>query len=371
MKTISRWVGPCRISRDNQSTSPILFDFTQHVKTILKNEVWNRKYSYGLKAGLKNTDIHSILSCNITIHPRFFSGLVNNDRHVETLKEICGPIPKHFRINNYKNWDHQDGLIIIETVYKMKDPGIPTVDDLTAYPIPNWNMDFVVVKEQFLAVIAELAAFFLATMKLTFVTEEPSITSRQIAAGGLLQVKNGRKGFFAPLPLNGFLHPLHIEMSKLNIINQNTEAFASIWHFNLWPIRRYLIGVDAFPVSMDNLLDLIYSLEGLFQKNSSSDFIKMMCIVHLCKTRNEAAKMREFLDLAYRIRNDVAHGEKSYDLFDKVTLGNKEILAQDVYWKMKKIVAGMIIFASRKLLADSQRTNLRFNMDDLFSKIFP
>ena len=80
--------------------------------------------------------------------------------------------------------------------------------------------------------------------------------------------------------------------------------------------------------------------------------------------------MKGLLDLAYRIRNDIAHGERSYDPYDRVKLNGKETLAQMIYWKMKNVVAVMIIEAISKLIHNEDMRNLRFNADDLIELTF-
>lgn len=80
--------------------------------------------------------------------------------------------------------------------------------------------------------------------------------------------------------------------------------------------------------------------------------------------------MKDLLDLAYRIRNDIAHGERSYDANDLVKLEGKEIRAQMVYWKMKSIVAVMLIKAISKLIDNEGMKNLRFTTDDFINLAF-
>lgn len=80
--------------------------------------------------------------------------------------------------------------------------------------------------------------------------------------------------------------------------------------------------------------------------------------------------MKSLLDVAYRIRNDIAHGERSYDPYDYVKLDGKETLAQMIYWKMKTIVAVMMIKGISKLLNNPEMRNLRFNTDDFINLTF-
>ncbi len=98
--------------------------------------------------------------------------------------------------------------------------------------------------------------------------------------------------------------------------------------------------------------------------------LKMTCVLHLSSNKKQAKKLKGILDLGFRIRNDIAHGERSYDLFDKVKIEGKEKLAQDIYWNLKVIVAQMIIIATSKLITNPDLRNLKLNEDDFLKLIY-
>ena len=95
-----------------------------------------------------------------------------------------------------------------------------------------------------------------------------------------------------------------------------------------------------------------------------------MCVLNLCNSKKEARALKNQLDLAYKIRNEIAHGGLSYDPFDKVKLEGIEILVQNVYWQTKRVVAVMLIKAISKLLHNRDLKNLRFNIDDFINLTF-
>lgn len=187
---------------------------------------------------------------------------------------------------------------------------------------------------------------------------------------GILYIKSAKKSYATHLRTSSFMHHILIETEKKQNIEKNLEALASIWHLNLWPLKRYLISVESNRITMDHLLDLLYSLEGLFHKNTSSDFIKTFCIVTLCKEKKYAVRLKEWLDLAFRIRNDIAHGERSYDSMDKLSFLGKEITAEEVYWEMKTIVVMMLMRAISKILNSEGMKNLKFSNEDLLDAIY-
>jgi Apea-like HEPN len=370
MATISRWVIPCYFTEEKRKTDPLIFDLTSHLKQMLLNEVWNRKFNYGGSSGLKNTVSTDIKSATIKIFPRFVSGYENEKRIPELIKKNCGKIPKHLKLKNYEEWPHYLGLVIIETEYISKTNNIPTKKDLTEDLIPNYEIDFCDKYDRHLAVLKELSSFFLAGLHLSFPTESVMMRNDNPINDGYFQISSGRQTYACKIATNAFMHEILIETSKLSNIHVNLNSLSSVWHYDLWSLNRYLRAVESDQVSIDNLLDLIYSLEGLFDKSTSAEFIKTMCLLNLCKTKKEAKSMKNLLDLAYRIRNEIAHGGLTFDPFDSIKLEGRDILTQTVYWKTKNIVAGMLIKAISKLLNNKEMRNLRFNVDDLINLSF-
>jgi hypothetical protein len=370
MTTISRWVVPSYFSEEKLKTDQLTFDLTEHLKLMLKNEVWKRKFDYGFSGGLKNTNSEEIKRATINVFPRFFSGLVNENRVPELIEKTCGKIPSYLNVKSYKEWSYINGFTIIEIEYNVKIRNIPTKKDLTEDFVPNYDMDFVEKYHQHLAVLKELSTFFLAGLHLSFPTQSIMMHTDQPTNDGFFQISSGKKNYACKVATNAFMHEILIETSKKNNIETNFRGLAAVWHYDLWPLKRYLNAVESDQISMDNLLDLMYALEGLFDKNTSSDFIKTMCILSLTNSRKDARSMKALLDIAYRIRNDIAHGERSYEPYEMVKFEGKETLAQQIYWKMKTVVARMMIKAISKLLNNPEMKNLRFNTDDFINLTF-
>lgn len=369
MGTISRWVVPCYFAEENRKVNSIEFDLTTQLKMILKNEVWERKFEYGFSIGLKNTNPDDIKRSVVKVYPRFVDGQVNEKRIPELIEKECGKIPAHLKIKNYKDWSHRNGFVIIEVEYNSTLRNIPSRRDLKG-PIPNYTMKFMESRDQHIAVLKEISSFFLATLNLTFPTQFAMQRDGNFVNDGFFLISSNRKTYAYEVATSAFMHGILIETSKRSLIETNLDGLASVWHHNMWALKRYLIAVESNQLSMDNLLDLIYALEGLFEKSASADFIKTMCLLSMCDTRKEARKMKNILDLAYKIRNDIAHGARSYDPYDKVNLEGQEITTQMIYWKMKGIVAGMIIKAISKLISNEDMKNLRFNSDDFINLAF-
>ena len=220
------------------------------------------------------------------------------------------------------------------------------------------------------ALLDEIGAFLLSGLNLLFTSKAVPMTQEFPINNGVLQFVSGEKKSFYHSPSSLFNHYIFIENSDLQNINFTFRVLCSVWHYNLWSLRRYLIAVESSRISMDNLLDLIYALEGLFEKNVSSDFIKTMCAVQLSPNKKEAKKLHSYISSAFYIRNEMVHGGRTYSPTDEIEFEGKTILAQDFYWEMKRIVGTMILRGIFKLNTNKEQRNLRYNADDLWEKIY-
>ena len=369
MSTISRWVVPCYFTEEKFQTEPIEFDLTEHIKKILSNEVWNRKFEYGFGNALKGVKIEEILKAKAIIFPRFISGNVNENRIQELIDNYCNNPSQGRNFNNYKDWSHHIGVAIIELEQSFDLEEIP-IDDSIRDDYLKYKETFLPHYHQAKAVLKELANFFLATLHLSFPSSSVMLPTENPLIDGFYQIESKGRMFLTKQASNAFMHEVLIETSKLSNIETNLTGLASVWHMNLWSLKRYLIAVDSDQIGMDNLLDLLFALEGMFDKSTSSEMIKTMCILFLCNSRKKAKEMKAVLDTAYKIRNDIVHGEKSYDSNDLIKIQGKETIAEAVFWEIKTIVASMLIHGISKLINNQEMRNLRFNHDDLINKIY-
>lgn len=187
---------------------------------------------------------------------------------------------------------------------------------------------------------------------------------------GILHINSFSKNFYTNFETSDYMHHVLIDEKRLESLKSNITGLSKVWHCNLWSLKRYLIAVKSNSLDMDNMLDLIYSLEGLFEKNTSSDFIKLFCIAKLCANKNEALLMKNKLDLVFKLRNDITHGGKYYRGYEKLNLNGKEILSQHLYWDMKEIVSTMLVHAINKLIKNRDMKNLVFKTDDFFQELY-
>lgn len=279
----------------------------------------------------------------------------------------CKNVHSYFKTDNYKDWHYALGLVVIEINLNYKSKDIPTKKQVQDF---NFNSDFLRTYHLHVALLKEISSIFLASLHLTYPTRSIMSWNDNPVNDGIFFISSGRKKYLTKLNTDSFMHHILINKNRLGDVQTNIDRLSSVWHLNLWSLKRLLISVKSNLISMDNLLDLMYALEGLFEEKTSSDFIKMFTVVSLCNDKKDAKRTKEVLDKAFRIRNEIAHGSSFYDGYEKLKIEGKEILSQDIYWEMKVIVIRMVINAIKKLKSTKGMKNLNFKSDDLFNLIY-
>ncbi|GMA65824.1 hypothetical protein GCM10025859_63370 [Alicyclobacillus fastidiosus] len=197
----------------------------------------------------------------------------------------------------------------------------------------------------------------------------PSFSDEHVG-GGLFEIESLGGIRASELTTAEFTFPVIFDSKTLGVFSNLLKQLSEKWHLNLWPIYRLCKAVNKEYVEMDSFLQLIFAFEGVFDKNASSDFMKLAVQILLASSRKEANEYRETLDRAFNMRNDCVHGSMSFSGMESVRIGNRNVLSQGVFWPLKRIASGMILVAFKKLIANPNMKNLRIVADDVLDKIF-
>lgn len=367
MSTKLQWIVPCYFDTDDSSDDEIILDITDDIKHILTLNISEKKVEYGFNYGLKTFVSDEVEKVLIKILPKFRSGFVETNRVQNYVFNNLGMIYSYFNVdNNYKNWHYSTGVVIIETQLTRKTliPSRDQIKNLNSIPY-----DFIQSYNQYKALQKEISFLFLSALHLTFPTTSV-MGLNSVFDGGIIHFKSKKRNFYEDLKTDVFMHHVLITKSRIINLKDNLSGIAKVWDCNLWSLKRYLISVESHVEDMDKLLDLVYAMEGLFEKNASTDFMKLFCIIHLTKNKNDAKKMKGILDAVFKIRNEIAHGGSHYRGYEYIKLNGKDVLSQDLYWEMKVIVSQLIILGINKILNNKEVRNLNFKIDDLYDKIY-
>jgi len=365
MTTKFLWVLPAFY--ETPTNDALIFDLTEHGKKILENKVWERGFDYGYTASLKNLDPNSLTYIGFTVSP-LVRGAYAASKSENIIRDVVGRVPDNTNLLAHVNLSWPRNFLIIEGNFKFETEIPKSIVDHDE-PVPT---EFIETFHRLVALMEELGALFRASAHLMFLSDYPIIPSmaNRHQGGGLVYMESQDKWIFDPWGTAVYTFPAIFIKPDLEYFNSMLALMADIWHLPLWPIHRFLKALNAEYIEMESLLDLLFALEGLFPKSASSDFIRVASALFLGKNRKESHQINEALERAFQIRNEVVHGAQYYTGFEKVNLEGREVLSQQVFWKVRRIVAGMTQEAILKLRRTEGMRNLRITTQDVLERVF-
>jgi hypothetical protein len=338
---------------------PFVIDCTAFARRIIENRVWERKFDYGRRIHENWLAPQSIVSCKITVSPQSGFHYISRDEAVAFVEKNCG-VSVSGELVDAAKLQASRNLIAIETICD-SSLAIPTSD-------VHLSEDFVIGFQHLHAFAVEIGAFFRASLHLTYASSCIVGWTKRSGAGGLTFILSGGSQCAEPNETDSFTCPCGI-LNDGQLAATMSEL-AEVWHLSLWPIHRYLRALPSQELEMENLLDLIFTLEGLFAEKTSSDMIRVTSAILVGNSKKRAIEINEILKAAFHVRNEVAHGGKYYDGLEPIELGGETVHAQDLFWMVRDIVAPMIRHALIKLRSTAGMKTLRFMPLDLIERFY-
>ena len=235
------------------------------------------------------------------------------------------------------------------------------------------SIEFIEWNHRAVALLTEIGELFRAAIHLTYHCEYPIIPTlaNKPQGGGLLCVAAEGRMKFHKWDIAVHTYPAIFLGEYLGEFESFLSDLSTKWHLPLWPIHRFLKALGAEHVEMENLLDLLYALEGLFPTNTSSEFIRVAVALLLSNDRKNAFQANEALQKAFQYRNSIVHGAEAMTGMETITLHGKETLSQRLFPAIQRITAGMIRVAFGKLQRLQDMRVLRISVQDVLEHVFP
>ena len=342
-----------------KSDDDLIRDCTKIVQSMLKNEVWTRGFDYGYSGALKGVKPDDILKVQVT---------VTKLKEQHCGQSLAATIPRFvpgFKKSQARKllWTGWRQNYLVTTIELARS--------FNESDKSNLSMEYVSTFHQAVAINKEVSALIKAALQLVFhCTHLPMHSSEERRAFGLVFIKSGGGLHVESSPSTTHTYPAILEPESTSDFEFVFQLLADRWHFPLWPVHRFLKALPDSFADVEGILDLLFALEGLFEKNASSDFMRLTCAV-LCSQRvSNARKVDEILKKAFLIRNEIVHGGKSYTGLEKHKASTGEKISWEIFWDLKTIVAGMIRLALEKLAASPDMRNLRILSDDVLARVF-
>ncbi|WP_460678971.1 hypothetical protein [Mucilaginibacter koreensis] len=376
-KHIFRWFFPTSM---RSRTSKFKFDITNDCKIFLSQpDYYQRKVKFDTQHSYDQAFASLIDRISIVIHP-FTSAPMSNTHEANTLviQEI-GPFKEFEHIIHRGNLRLAKGLAVITVEFQgdyTYTENLRTSEETDIEKMMNWDMDFEDMRRKMISLVSDICSFFLLGLHITYPTHNNSHESFKPQSSGLLSF-SGNGEYIMDEHSDIFSYPLLIEEDRLPALTAVLTQIAQVWHKNIWSFYRFLKGVRSDYITIDNFLDLMFTLESFYDNNTSTEIMKLVSSVIVAESKADAKKIQELLSYCFRIRNEVAHGGTNYRLYDYVPKKQNEpqdkLLIIKLYWGLKNLNTQLIYHGILKILNDKNPTpasSIRFGISDISDKCF-
>jgi len=373
-----RWFLPTSM---RSRTAYFEFDLTAESNVFLSNpEYYTRAVKFDRQHDFDQDFTGSIKKILIKIHP-FTSAPMSNDHGANRIvsKEI-GNFPDFRHIIDRGNLRSAKGLVIVEITFDgayTYTNNLKTDEEIDFEKMMNWDIDFEEMRQKMISLSNDICSFFLLALHVTYPTHRNSHETYQPQSCGLLSFE-GESRYIMDQHSDIFAYPLLLEADRMEALNIGMEQIAKVWHKNIWSFYRFLKGVRSAYITIDHFLDLVFTLESFYDKNTPTEVMKLVSSLIPAQTKADADAIQELLTCCFRIRNEVAHGGKHYRLYDEIVIKKNgvetKILIVKLYWGLKNLNIQLLYYGILKILKDnrpSPASAIRLGINDIIDKCFP
>jgi len=370
-----RWFLPSSI---RSRTNYFEFDITKDCEVFLTQPLYyNRAVKFDSQYSLDQAFTEQIKQISIRIHP-FTSAPMSNTHEANAImsKEI-GSFPDFDHIIHRGNLRRAKGLVIVEIMFEGEytyTQNLKTDEETDIEKMLNWNMDFEDMRRKMISLASDICSFFLLGLHITYPTHSNSHESHKPQSSGLLSFV-GDGEYIMDEHSDIFSYPLLLEENRVEALKTVLPQIAQVWHKNIWSFYRFLKGVRSDYITIDNFLDLVFTLESFYDNNTSTEIMKLVSSVIVAENKGDAKRIQELLTYCFRIRNEVAHGGTNYRLYDHVpkkpSEPQDELLIVQLYWDLKNLNLQLLYHGILKILNNKHSmppTAIRFGISDISDK---
>lgn len=335
-------------------------DLTKYIEVFIKNELWLRPaYRPGYPKIFLEEDLRKVKSIKVDFHSE--NAPYSNAHGYERI------ISKYHDVEKIETWKLSSSCI--QDAFQL---AVISVDFISNFNIINEltrdeEKDIDVVFEKMLtdeninadreletikSIVVEFLQFLSFSLHLTFPSIDYSFSNKEnVYQSGFIIVKNESKAYYKDSKTDLLGH--YICYEENNILNSVLDKVSQIWHKEIPSVYFFLSSLKGSHMNIDNFSKMVFTLESFFNKNVSTDFMKLSIAILMGKDYLEVLKLKICLSESFKIRNEYIHGGSIPNLYDEVR--NKEHRnIWEVFYDLKNIVIHLFTFFIDNQLYDKR-----------------
>ncbi|MDO3645303.1 hypothetical protein [Mucilaginibacter sp. L3T2-6] len=335
------------------------FDITEYCKVYFGNESYlTRQTTFDKQAEVDKATIDSIEQVKIKLYPFTVAPMSNTNEAERIIEAEIGKFPDFQHIINRGNLRHAHGLVIVEIKFNgdfTYSENLKLDEEKDIEKVLNWNIDFDILRLRMISIANDICSFFIFGLHLTYPTHSNSHESTKPQSSGLLFMAGNTK-YVLDEHSDILAYPLLVEKERFDTLKEIWAMLAKVWHKDIWSFHRFIKAVRSDYITIDNFLDLVFTLESFFGNDTSTETMRLVSSLIVAKNKSEASKINQLLIDCFRIRNEVAHGGVHYRLYDKIPRkpkgDEKHKMILELFWELKNLNISLMVYGIQKLIND-------------------
>jgi hypothetical protein len=344
-------------------------DLSNYIKIFTELKIWEKEsYRTEYSSNINEENLKQIRSIKIHLHTEGhpFSNFHNYQKLIESYigeekiekeKLLSSGISEAAKIAIIEV-DYESELNSIKNLSYEEEKDIENVFDYLTQENETIWIEQNIIK----SIACEFVQFFTFNLHLNFLTGDYGFNFIQKAKPvGFVAIISGEEVYYETDTTDLLAHYILWE-DNYELLDQYMAITSKFWCKYISSIHFFLDALKGNHITSSNFTKLVFTLESFFSKNTSNDYITLVCPLLISSNIHEMKNYRDVIKKSLTYRSDIVHGGKVHNI-------KKNDEMTKLFFSLKNIVCRIFAFIINNQLY-LENHNQKLNHELIFSR-FP
>lgn len=343
-------------------------DLSKYINVFTELKIWEKEnYRTEYSSKINEENLKQISSIKIHLHTEGypFSNFHNYEKLIESYIGI-GKIEKEKLLSS--GISEAAKIAVIEVDYESELNSIKNLshedekDIEKVFDILTPENDTIWIEQNIIKSIAcEFVQFFTFNLHLNFLTRDYGFSFIQKAKPvGYVAIISEEEVYYETDTTDLLAHYILWEDSP-ELLDQYMDITSKFWCKYISSIHFFLDALKGNYITASNFTKLVFTLESFFSKNSSNDYITLVCPLLISSNIHEMKNYRDIIKKSLNYRNEIVHGGKVHNI-------KKNDEMTKLFFQLKNIVSRIFEFIINNQLYLGNH-NPKLNHELIFNRL--
>jgi hypothetical protein len=221
------------------------------------------------------------------------------------------------------------------------------------------------------ALAEELVALFWTAAYLVYWQQDADIPilNQSHFCSGVSFLTSDDETFRESRPLTPYAFPVVFTDDQIDSLGGRIEGLSEVWHLPMWPLHRFILAHNRPWPDMECLLDLVFTLDGLFRAQTASSTMKWVISGVLAESQADADWIEEVLTQSFRTRNRIVHDSQYFNWTDPIEFLGETVPHLHLLLALRRLVTRILLFVFERPSEDRGAVDFRLRASDLVERL--